>query len=288
MKKLIFATTILLSQQAFAGVLPNWMVSRDYQEIESSNGATLYKSNDDSFHAIYVDLGKAQLHFGRAEDTGNTNTWDHKLFRRKNQNEFWNDYATSITFGFVNGQFFNNDNNHKYSTPISFPLQSHWSTYQKSIDGNRNIYSLYVKSGKYYLKNSYSSNDLKYTQNLITGWHLTEMSHPFESGIKDNFTHIGVIPKDSRCIATKSTCEAKALIFMISENEYLLSGPYELYKKWNVSYDNIIRLDSGGSTQYKTRSESFWEDKAKYKTPRTLPHMIEIQDRQSCAPGFSC
>ncbi len=49
----------------------------------------------------------------------------------------------------------------------------------------------------------------------------------------------------------------------------------ELKSSWNIPNEFITRLDSGGSSQYKTNSFHFSES----YNPRNMPHMIEILDK---------
>lgn len=185
----------------------------------------------------------------------------------------------------INGQFFNNDESSTYETPISYPLQGNYDTFQSNLYGNRNIKSLFKKNGSYYLKSSYDSNDLQHTSDYFVGWHVFEKAYFAEQGKIDNFTHLGVIPKNNNCNSESQTCEIKGLIIIITKQDYYFSAPKKLFNNWNIDYGNMMRLDSGGSTQYKTEENKFWELYPNESHKRSLPHMLEVRDKYTCVPG---
>lgn len=285
MKRLSILASLFLTSQVQAGVLPSWQIPSGYSELETSNGATLYRSDNARFDVVYVNLAKADLIFDNVEYSGSNNQKGHKMYNRMSQDVFWNTFSTQgLTFAMINGQFFSNDNSSQYKTLISYPLQGNYNTIQSHIDDNKDIKTLFKKNGSYHLKSTYDSNDLQYTSDYFVGWNHLKNAN---MNIRDNYTHIGTIPVDSNCQSEINTCKIKGLVFIITKKHYSLSGPVELKQKWNIDYDNIIRLDSGGSTQYKTKENEFWELYPNESHKRSLPHMLEVRDKYTCVPGNS-
>lgn len=272
MKKTIFAISILFSQSTLAGVLPIWEVPSNYSELETSNGATLYISDNNDYHAIYVDLSKAKLRFDRIIDTGNTNQWGHKLFQKYDQTDFWNMYHSNKTFGFVNGQFFD-PTLWKSTSSISFPVKGNNVLFQSNNTESRSLNTILHSGGTYAYKNGYDTSDLNNVSDAFTGWNYSVKKGDDDLS-EDQYTHLGVIPNGS-CNPGTQTCTLKAVVFLISENKYMSTAVGELNSSWNISNEFITRLDSGGSSQYITLNNDYAES----SNPRNMPHMIEILDK---------
>jgi hypothetical protein len=246
-----------------------------YKIKESNNGAVLMINPNTNYNLIYVDLDKAKLELGNIEKSvKQTNQW-HTEYIKKDQDTFYNEFTTNKTFGFINGQFFNADK--WYRSAISFALKANGKVYQdkNDKDGSREriVYSLLQKSGKYYLKFGYNTNDLNNYSDLFVAWHRYEKSSINDGTSVDNRTYMGTIPKNSNCNAEVATCELKAILFLVAKSKTISQSINEL-NKFGVKYGNMARLDGGGSSQYKTDNNSFfdWEG-------RNMPHMIEILDK---------
>ncbi|MCP4523776.1 MAG: hypothetical protein GY828_06195 [Candidatus Gracilibacteria bacterium] len=269
MKKFLFSLAgVSMAFSAISGV----SIPTDYSHLEYSSGSVLMCKSD--FCAMKIDLNDSKLKFNRLTDSNKNNQYGHNLYKRKDQHDFWNDYATSKTFGFINGQFFNNSITHQYNTPITFAVKGDGVVYQDINDGNRKLYSLLQKDGKYYLKYGYSKTDLNNFQDLFVAWDISEKTSSSDGTSKDNRTYIGGIPKNSSCNAKKSKCELSSIIFLFAKNKTISDSVTEL-SRFNVSYSNMVRLDGGGSAQFITRNHDFHEG----WNARNLPHMIEILDK---------
>lgn len=280
--------SILIVGSTSMNTYANYVIPRDYTNLESSIGSQLIQNG--KFHAITVDLSKSRLNFGNLSKSGYVKCWKNKkwddevdeeqksncedyhyLFNKLDKSDHWNDYSSSNTFAFVNGQFFDHDIS-KSQSPISYITKANGVIYQSKNDSNRRaVYSLLQQSGKYYYKYGSSSILLNSYSDVFTTWNIFEEAASGELSNRDNRTYLGVIPKDSSCKNMKYPCEISHIIFMLAKNKTANEVINELLR-FGITYNNISRLDSGGSAQYKTSGYDFGSG-------RNMPHMIEILDK---------
>ena len=197
---------------------------------EGSIGSSLYSkltkpfnTTEHGYYSITVDLSKSKLRFDRIEKSNlQENPW-HTEYIRKSQDEFWNDYNSRFTFGFINGQFFNS--NSEVKTTLSFPLKANNVEYQtsrdpKSEDENgkpvhRLTYSIIEKNGTYVVASSYDKRFLSTGNNLFVGLHKSERLSIIENFIPNKYTHIGIIPKKMVVIYQKIYVKLRILYFKL-------------------------------------------------------------------------
>lgn len=277
-KSLILAFSLVSS---FSYATPSGItIPAGYNYSEGNNGAALYKKT--GYHAIYVDFSRAQLKMGHLNYTGEKTKWGHKLYTKYGQVTFWNTYhVTGKTFGFVNGQFFNVDRT--WDSPISYPLKSNGYIHQQLADKDeinnrdRKLYSLYKSDGSYYLLGKYNTGIINYSHvtDLFAGFHRDERTSSTDGTAKDQRIYIGAFPESYNCNAEVTSCKLKGVLFLLGEGKTINNMISEL-NRWGVNDGNIVRMDGGGSAQYKTANHDYAE---RAWSPRWLPHMIEIRGK---------
>lgn len=111
MKKFLLMASItsILSISQLSLASPSGItIPGNYENIEQSNGAILYKSSN--YYVILVDFEHAKLDFGNIKKSSKqTNQW-HTEYVKKEQDDFWKQDSSATTFAFFNGQFFDPSN----------------------------------------------------------------------------------------------------------------------------------------------------------------------------------
>ncbi|MEZ4908785.1 MAG: PKD domain-containing protein [Saprospiraceae bacterium] len=249
----------------------------DYSMIESASGVSLYErinSGDDPDYMQVVDLSAgAYIEFDHGDITSGGGT-SNPFFTRESISTVWTEKTTEYdnVFTVTNGQFF--DIGYAVSAPLAFPVKQNG---EMVSDGYGNT-SEYVGEKEFFgawtdLSNITPYDDDPNSVATSTALHgIVGLDKDADKGPNNEVgrTFMGVMDEDG-------DGEYEKVLIFTSKTATQAYAAQQL-NDFGVSFDKILMLDGGGSTQMRCNGVDY------VSSTRIIPQFIVVYSATNAVP----